>query len=111
MGKEKLSPSYRLAEKSFTTLLRRNQGRDIFAENLKDLIMSLPTRHGISLETMEELLKVMRNANLIRLKTFRESHPTYPAGLTRVRVTQKGYKELKIPVRVERESALQAECQ
>ena len=102
MGREKTSSSYRLAENTFVAELRRSHGRDIFAESITQLIRSMSVNHGISQEAMVDLLKVMRGSYLIKLKTFQEGHEQYPAGLTRIRVTQKGRKVLKIPIKIEK---------
>ena len=102
MGREKPSSSYRLAENTFVAELRRSHGRDIFTKSITELLRSMSINRGISQDAMADLLKDMRGSYLIKLKTYKDGHEQYPAGLTRIRVTQKGRKVLNIPTKAEK---------
>ena len=97
MSKNKEVVNPRKAESVLTTYLRRTHGRDIFANNLQELIHTLPIGYGLNALTLENLLRQWKKENLIRLRTFKETHPVYPAGLTRIRLTQKGRQTLNVP--------------
>lgn len=100
MTKEKYDPACNSkAKEAFTTFVRQRHGRDIFADSIQSLILQLPRRKGIPPLAMEQLLRDLRNQHCIKLKTYKEDHDDFPAGLTRIRITQKGVKALNVRIR------------